>query len=83
MTMFDQSFVEMLAKAVAAEIARVGTVAPRLLSLDQAATYLGMTKAALKYKALDGQVPCVRADKKYRFDKQDLDAWITEHKQAA
>lgn len=81
--MFDKSFVEALAKAVAQEVAKVGVVAPRLMNLDQAATYLGMTKAALKYKAIDGQIPCVRADKKYRFDKQDLDSWIADNKQAA
>ena len=81
--MFDKAFVESLARAVVQEMAKSGAVAPRLLSLDQAATYLGMTKAALKYKALDGQIPSVRADKKYRFDKQDLDAWIQDHKQVA
>jgi excisionase family DNA binding protein len=45
-----------------------------------AATYLGMTKDALKYKALDGQLPSVRIDKKYRFDREDLDRYIEDHK---
>ena len=81
--MFDQEFVKAIAKAVVQEIAEVGVIVPRLMSLEQAATYLGMSKVALKFKALDGQIPSVRADKKYRFDKQDLDAWIQSHKQVA
>jgi len=81
--MFDETFVKSLAKAVAAEIVDMGRVAPRLLSLDQAAAYLGMTPDALRYKATMGQVPAVRADKKWRFDKPDLDQWIQEHKRVA
>jgi excisionase family DNA binding protein len=81
--MFEEGFIRSLAKAVASEVAQQRLVAPRLFSLDQAAMYLGMTKAALKYKALDGQIPAVRIDKKWRFDREDLDRIIQGSKQVA
>jgi len=81
--MFEEGFIRSLAKAVASEVAQQRLVAPRLFSLDEAAVYLGMTKAALKYKALDGQIPAVRIDKKWRFDREDLDRIIQGSKQVA
>jgi excisionase family DNA binding protein len=81
--MFEEGFIKDLAKAVASEVLQKRIVAPRLLSLEQAAAYLGMTKAALKYKALDGKVPAVKIDKKWRFDREDLDRIIQNSKQVA
>jgi hypothetical protein len=40
---------------------------PRLVNLDQAAAYLGMTTDAVRSKALMGQMPAVKIDKKWRF----------------
>ena len=79
--MFDQGFVRELARAVATEVAQQRIIVPRLFSLDQAAIYLGMTKGALKYKALDGRIPAVKFDKKWRFDREDLDRVIEGSKQ--
>jgi excisionase family DNA binding protein len=78
---FEQGFIDKLAEAVAAKMITLGVVAPRLMSLEQAASYLGMTVDALRYKATTRQIQGVKADKKWRFDKIDLDRWIEDHKQ--
>jgi len=60
-----------------------GVLVPRLLTLDQAATYLGLTKDALKAKVHLGRIPTVELDKKLRFDRQDLDELIERNKRVA
>ena len=72
-----------IAEAVVARLTDFGVLIPRLLTLDQAATYLGLTKEALKAKVHIGKVPTVEIDKKLRFDRQDLDRIITDHKRMA
>jgi excisionase family DNA binding protein len=56
---------------------------PRLLTLDQAATYLGLTKEALKAKVYLGRIPTVDLDKKLRLDREDLDRVIEQNKRVA
>ncbi len=46
-----------IAEAVVARLTDCGVMIPRLLTLDQAATYLGLTKEALKAKVHSGKVP--------------------------
>lgn len=70
-----------LAKAIAERLLGKTIIMPRLLDLEQAATYLGMTPDALKHKALSGKIPAVKLDKKWRFDREDLDLLIVSHKQ--
>jgi excisionase family DNA binding protein len=48
----------------------------RVLSLEQAAEYMGMTRDSLKHNYDLGRIKAVRVDKKLRFDRIDLDAWI-------
>jgi excisionase family DNA binding protein len=73
-----------LADALSRKILESGNIErPRLLNLDQAAVYLGMTTDAIKSKALMGQMPAVKVDKKWRFDRIDLDRWIEDHKRIA
>lgn len=69
-----------IADAVAVRLRDNGILIPRLLTLDQAATYLGMTKDALKAKVHIGRIPTVELDKKLRFDRQDLDRIIEQNK---
>ncbi len=54
-----------------------------LLTLAQAATYLGLTPDALKAKVHMGKVPIVEIDSKLRFDRQDLDRMIDQNKRVA
>lgn len=72
-----------IAEAVVARLTECGVLVPRLRTLGQAATYLGMTKDALKAKVHIGKIPAVELDKKLRFDKLDLDRLIQENKRVA
>ena len=67
-------------RAGAVRLTERGVMVPRLLTLDQAATYLGLTKDALKAKVHMGRVPTVDLDKKLRFDRHDLDRIIEASK---
>ena len=54
---------------------------PRLLSVDQAAAYLGRTKASVQHMVAEGSFPAVRADRRVFLDREDLDRWIEANKQ--
>ena len=69
-----------IAEAVVLRLKDSTVLAPRLLTLNQAATYLGMTPDALKAKVHMGRIPTVDIDKKLRFDKLDLDRMIDRSK---
>jgi excisionase family DNA binding protein len=57
-----------------------GAVAPRLLTVEQAASYIGRTKASVQHMVADGALPCVRSDRRVFLDRQDLDRWIEQNK---
>lgn len=78
--MFDENFLNQLADAIANRLMTRGLGTSRLMELPAAAQHLGMTKEALRAKALTGQIPYVKADRKFRFDRNDLDRWIEVHK---
>jgi len=72
-----------ISEAVVSRLRDSAVLAPRLLTLNQAAVYLGLTPDALKAKVHMGRVPTVDIDKKLRFDKLDLDRIIEESKKVA
>ena len=72
-----------IADAVVNRLRNSAVFIPRLLTLNQAATYLGLTPDALKAKAHMGRIPTVDLDKKLRFDKFDLDRIIEENRKVA
>jgi hypothetical protein len=72
-----------IAEAVVSRLKDSAVLAPRRLTLNQAAMYLGLTPDALKAKVHMGRVPTVDIDKKLRFDKLDLDRIIEESKKVA
>ncbi len=72
-----------IAEAVVNRLRDSAVLIPRLLTLSQAATYLGLTADALKAKVHTGRIPTVDIDKKLRFDKLDLDRIIEESKKVA
>ena len=55
-------------------------VKPRLLSINQAAIYLGRTPSAIRSLIDSGQFPSVRADARIMLDIHDLDIWIDHNK---
>lgn len=70
-------FFESLADAVALRVERIVACNQRLLDVEQAAAYLGMTPAALRHKAAV-EIPVVKIDAKLRFDRRDLDRYIDQ-----
>ena len=53
----------------------------RLLTLKLAAAYMSLSYDSLYRMYVDGEVPHVRFGRKVLIDRQDLDAWIDEHKE--
>jgi len=74
---------ETISEAVVSRLRNSVVLTPRLLTLRQAATYLGLTTDALKAKVHMGRIPTVNLDKKLRFDRLDLDRIIDESKRIA
>jgi Helix-turn-helix domain len=54
----------------------MATCNQRLMDIEAAAQYLGLTPAALRSKTACGEVPVVKIDSKLRFDRRDLDRFI-------
>ncbi len=72
------------AKAVAEHLngsfgSRIST--RRVLNLDEAAAYCGLTRDSFKKKVVRDRLRKVRLDKCWRFDIADLDEWIDGHKE--
>ena len=55
-------------------------IRPRLLTVEQAATYLGRTKSSIQHLISDGTIPVVRHDRRVFLDVRDLDNWIDSAK---
>jgi excisionase family DNA binding protein len=81
------SIIESLASAVAAKLrghsggsehAGSSSIAPRLLSVNQAAVYLGRSKEAVQHMVAARKLPVVRDGRRVLLDVQELDRWI-EH----
>jgi hypothetical protein len=73
------AMIEAIAEAVAMKLSRMATMSQRLMDVEEAAKYLGMTPHALRHKAAV-EIPCVRIDTKLRFDRRDLDRYIDRAK---
>jgi excisionase family DNA binding protein len=58
------------------------TCPARLLSVEQAAVYLGRTKEATQQLISGGKLPTVRSDRRVFLDIKDLDRFIDTHKEA-
>lgn len=73
-----------IAERVRAQLLEDGTgtsIRPRLITVDQAATYLGRTKDAVQHLISSGKLPTVRSDRRVFIDVRDLDTWIEDNKQ--
>jgi excisionase family DNA binding protein len=75
----------LVAKRVMAELSRserVGRPSTRLLTVEQAATYIGRTKEAMQQMIASGKLTTVRSDRRVFIDVLDLDKWIEQYKEA-
>ena len=79
-----ESLLDALADRVAAKLPRppglAGGIVPRLLSVEQAAVYIGRSKASVQHMVAAGDLPVVRADRRVFLDREDLDRWIEQNK---
>jgi excisionase family DNA binding protein len=73
---------DILADAIAARLAaRLNqSEQPRLLSVAQAAAYVGRTQKALRHMIGSGAIPAVREGSRIHLDRADLDTWIEMRK---
>jgi excisionase family DNA binding protein len=78
-----ESMAGLIADKVVKKLVNSGTVPvqPRLLAVDQAATYLGRTKDAIQHMISAGKIAVVKSDPRVFLDVRDLEAWIEVNKQ--
>jgi len=75
----EKAYAISMAKLIAAELAEVRPQR-RVLGIQHAAEYLGISDESLRKLAINGKVPSVKIDKHHRFDIRDLDLFIETHK---
>ena len=83
--MFDEHFVTALAEQIAARInpqlhRRNGHSATRLLTVKDAAEYIGRTEQALQHLIHKREIVVVRKGRRVHLDRNDLDRWIEANK---
>ena len=82
--MFDQQFVNQLAELVSnAVIAKMPgpRIAPRYMDYEQAGEYIGVSAEAIRAYMRLAYFPVIRKKGKRWIDKEDLDRFMTKHKQ--
>jgi excisionase family DNA binding protein len=84
--MFDERFVTALATEIAARInpqiqRRNGTAANRLLTVKDAAAYIGRTEQALQHLIHKREIVVVRKGRRVHLDRADLHRWIESNKE--
>jgi len=82
--MFDERFVTALATEIAARITpqlqRRNGATNRLLSVKEAAAYIGRTEQALQHLIHKREIVVVRKGRRVHLDRNDLDRWIEANK---
>jgi excisionase family DNA binding protein len=77
---FDR-LLEMLAEKLATQLTQEPSqLYPRLLTIEQAAIYVGLTPEAIHALTEPGKIPTVQADGRVLVDRRDLDEWIEDNK---
>jgi hypothetical protein len=82
--MFDQEFVKQFAELVSnAVIAKMPgpRIVPRYMDYEQAGEYSGVSGEAIRSYVRLGYFPVIRKNGKRWIDKEDLDRFMTKHKQ--
>jgi excisionase family DNA binding protein len=76
---FIRALVREAVSETVAQLRRDGAgvaVKPRLLTVEQAATYMGRSLEAMQHLVGDGKIRTVRMDRRVFLDVQDLDRLI-------
>lgn len=84
--MFDDRFVTALATEIVARInpqiqRRNGPMPNRLLTVKEAAAYIGRTEQALQHLIHRREITVVRKGRRVHLDRSDLDRWIETNKE--
>ncbi|MGA2713338.1 MAG: helix-turn-helix domain-containing protein [Bryobacteraceae bacterium] len=79
------SIAEQVVAQVKADIAAhmsqiVCRVQPALLSVKDAAIYLGRSEQSIQHLIFEKELPVVRTGRRVHLDRKDLDAWIEKNK---
>lgn len=71
-----------IASMLKAELSRDASpsVQPALLSVKQAALYIGRSEQAVQHLIFQKDLPVVRIGRRVHLDRRDLDAWIEKNK---
>jgi excisionase family DNA binding protein len=71
-----------IASMLKGEMARLTapSVQPALLTVKQAAVYLGRSEQAVQHLIFQKDLPVVRIGRRVHLDRRDLDAWIEKNK---
>ncbi|HTA42319.1 MAG TPA: helix-turn-helix domain-containing protein [Bryobacteraceae bacterium] len=83
------SIIDTIASAVASKLrsqtvaVNTDQIAPRLLTVEQAATYLGRSKEAVQHMVAARKLPVVRDGRRVFLDIRQLDEWINQNGSAA
>jgi len=84
------SIIDTLASAVAAKLraepsgsSASASIAPRLLTVDQAAVYLARSKEAVQHMVSARRLPVVRDGRRVFLDVRELDRWIGQNTEPA
>jgi len=90
LAMWDEGFIRRLAAVLAAQVTKLVIeliqkspemrVAPRLLSVPQAADYLGRSEQSIQHLIFRREIPVVRCGRRVHLDKVELDRWIERNK---
>ena len=85
--MFDELFITELASQLAAKILPQihngngkSKAVPRLLTVKDAATYIGRTEQAVQHLIHRRELVVVRRGRRVHLDRGDLDRWIETNK---
>ena len=54
-------------------------IAPRLLDIQQVATYTGLSVHTLYTMVSQRRIPFVKLGRLTKFDREEIDKWITAH----
>ncbi|HTU44902.1 MAG TPA: helix-turn-helix domain-containing protein [Bryobacteraceae bacterium] len=71
-----------IASLLKTELARIASpqIQPVLLTVKQAALYIGRSEQAVQHLIFEKELPVVRKGRRVHLDRRDLDAWIEKNK---
>lgn len=77
----EEREIDAIAEALARRLERENQrPTKRLLSLSEAAVYIGRSPRAVRALIASRAFPAVEADRRVFIDRKDLDAWIERYK---